>query len=303
MDAQSAPAPERTPVTRDLAFVTYREAPGITADDARALPALAECGVRVRAVPWDDPAADWGAFDGVVVRSCWDYHLRAAEFAAWLDRLEASGARVWNPVPVLRWNASKTYLAELHARGVRTVPTERVQRGAGVTLREIRRRTGWDDDLVVKPVVSASGHRTWRARVPEAAEEGHRFAEMVATSDVLVQPFLSVVERDGEWSLLFFGGEFSHAVVKRPKQGDFRVQPEFGGSVEAAEPPASLVAEAAAVLRHAPSPCLYARVDGCVVAGALVLMELELLEPTLFFGADARAARRFAAALRGALGG
>jgi glutathione synthase/RimK-type ligase-like ATP-grasp enzyme len=283
-------------LTRDVAFVTYRKAPSMTPDDALALPPLAERGLRARAVPWDDAGADWGAFDAVVVRSCWDYHLRAAEFAAWLDHLEAAGARVWNPVPVLRWNASKTYLAELRERGARTVPTEWVSRGAGVTLHEIRRRTEWDD-LVVKPVVSASGHRTWRTRSAGRPEDEQRFAELLAASDALVQPFLPDVERDGEWSLVFFGGEFSHAVVKRPRPGDFRVQPEFGGTVTPVAAPASLVGEAAAMLRHAPGPLLYARVDGCVVGGALVLMELELLEPTLFFGADPRAPRRFAAAL------
>jgi glutathione synthase/RimK-type ligase-like ATP-grasp enzyme len=243
----------------------------------------------------------------VVVRSCWDYFLRPAEFHAWLDRLEADRATVYNPVPTLRWNADKRYLRDLEARGVPVVPTHWIPLGAAPSLREIRRRTGWTE-LVVKPAVSGGAHRTWRSS-PGAASvstaDDARLAESAAEGDVMVQPMLAEIEREGEWSLHFFDGAFSHAIVKRPRAGDFRVQLEHGGSVVSVDPTAELIEAARRAIDAAPNagePPLYARVDGCVVNGAFVLMELELLEPALSLAWADGAADRLADALLRRLG-
>lgn len=285
-----------TPV---VALVTYAALPELTPDDRWLLDALASRGVRAVPVIWDDPRVDWMAFRAVVIRSCWDYYLRHADFLAWVARLEAAAVPLWNPPSVLRWNAEKTYLCELARRGVSVIPTRLVERGEDVSLASVLDAQGWER-AVVKPTISAAAHDTWCTSRASAVGDEPRFQGMLAAGRVLVQPFVEAVRDDGELSMLFFGGAFSHAVRKVPRSGDFRVQAEHGGTSEACEPSADVIAQAEAVL-GAGLPgmreCLYARVDGCVVNGRFTLMELELLEPALFLGAHPAAPDRFAKAL------
>jgi len=247
----------------------------------------------VEALPWDTPGVSWERFDAVVVRSTWDYHRRPDAFGRWLDGLEARRARVWNPVPCLRWNLDKRYLLALAGR-LPVVPTELVARGAPDRLADILERNGWRA-AVVKPSISASGKDTWRTGRAGADEE--RFRALVSRGAVLVQPFVEEVASAGEWSLVYIQGSFSHAVVKRPRAGEFRVQTEHGGRSEPATPSAALLAQAGRVLAEAPEPWLYARVDGCLVGGSFLLMELEMLEPALELWAEDGAAGRFAGAI------
>jgi glutathione synthase/RimK-type ligase-like ATP-grasp enzyme len=278
------------------AFVTWRGLPALSADDRLAAAALERHGVAVEAVSWDDPAVDWVGYSAVVVRSTWDYHRRPLEFQRWIERLEHSGAPLWNPPALLRWNLDKRYLGELAQLGIAVVPTRTVRRGSGATLAGTLDEAGWGE-VVVKPAISASAHETWRSSPTRARSDARRFSALLESGDVLVQPYQPAIE-EGEWSLCFFGGRFSHAVLKRPRPGEFRVQAELGGEVLVRRPSSRLVEEAANVVGRAPAPWLYARVDACDVGGALLLMELELIEPTLFFHADPDAPERFAEALR-----
>jgi glutathione synthase/RimK-type ligase-like ATP-grasp enzyme len=289
----------------DVAIVTYDARPEPTDDDRLLVSALEARGARVDARSWSDHAAPWASYDAVVVRSCWDYFRRPAEFHAWLDRLEAERATVHNPVPTLRWNADKRYLRDLDARGVPVVPTHWISRASAPSLDDIRRCTGWSE-LVVKPAVSGGAHRTWRSSpgAPSVSDDA-RLAASAAEGDVMVQPMLPAIERDGEWSLHVLDGAFSHAIVKRPRAGDFRVQLEHGGSLERVEPTQAMIEAARRAIDAAPdfgAPPLYARVDGCVVNGAFVLMELELLEPALSLSCSDGAADRLANALLRRLG-
>jgi glutathione synthase/RimK-type ligase-like ATP-grasp enzyme len=290
---------ERSTARREVALVTYAGLPGLTDDDRLLADSLRERGARATPVVWSDPGVDWSTFAAVVVRSCWDYFLRADEFFAWLATLEAQRATVINPVRTLRWNAEKTYLRDLETRGIAVVPTHWMESGATESLDDIRRRTGWSE-LVVKPAISGSAHETWRASPGAAHADDARLGAMTATGCVLVQPLVDVIAEEGEWSIVFIDGEYSHAVLKRPRSGDFRVQIEHGGTVEPLEPPAAVIAQARAALDAAPDergPTLYARVDGCVVDDELLLMELELIEPVLFLGTAPGAADRLADAV------
>ena len=279
-----------------VAFVTWSGLPGLTADDRLAAAALVRRGWAVEPAIWDDPAVPWPAYSAAIVRSTWDYHHRPAAFLTWIERMEAAGVPLWNPPAVLRWNLDKRYLGELERRGIAVVPTRIVPKGSGMTLAATLHACGWDD-VVVKPAVSASAYETWRSSSRRAGGDAARFAALLDAGDVLVQPYQPAIEA-GEWSLCFFGGAFSHAVLKRPRSGEFRVQSELGGTLSIEHPPPSLVAEAAAVTALIPGGWLYARVDACSVRGSLLLMELELIEPTLFFHADPAAADRFATAFR-----
>jgi glutathione synthase/RimK-type ligase-like ATP-grasp enzyme len=204
----------------------------------------------------------------------------------------------------VRWNLDKRYLRDLAARGVPIVPTLWIEPGDGTTPEEAVRRiaeAGWPE-LVVKPTVSAGAWRTLRLRREEVGGRLDWLRESLAAGGLMAQPFLPEIVREGEHSLLFFDGVLSHAVLKRPRDGDFRVQWAHGGREVPVTPAASTVAEARAVLDAAPSAGLYARVDGVLRDGRLLLMELEQIEPYLFLGGAPGSAERFVRALCARLG-
>jgi glutathione synthase/RimK-type ligase-like ATP-grasp enzyme len=285
---------------RRIALATSARYPELPADERLAVPALARLGVTAEPVVWDAAGAAWSAFDAVVIRSCWDYHLKVADFLAWLGRLERLGLPVLNPAPLVRWNADKRYLLALAERGVAIVPTRVLPRGAPDPREALLRALdGLDaDEAVVKPAVSASAHDTWRTSRAAAAADAGRLQALLAAGDVLVQPFVPAVTGAGEWSVLCFGGRPSHAVLKRPAPGDWRVQGELGGTAELGTAPAVALRQARRVLEAAGAgTAAYARVDGCVIDGAFVLMELELIEPQLYLDLAPHAPDRFARAI------
>jgi len=279
-----------------IAFVTHAGLPGLSDDDRLAVEELTRRGAEVTPAVWDDPGVQWSGFDSVVLRSTWDYHLKLASFLDWLDRLEREGVPLWNPAAVVRANVDKGYLVDLAVAGIPVVPTVRVERASAADLAAILDERGWTD-AVIKPAVSASAFRTWRTSRSQAAAEQSTFEELLATSPALVQPFLPEIQTRGEWSIIFLGGEHSHSVLKRPREGDFRVQEHLGGWSEPDAPGPGLIAQARAVVETIPGPWLYARVDGVERDAGLLLMELELTEPSLFLGTGREAPARFAEAI------
>ncbi len=275
-----------------VGFVTSAQLRDLTPDDRSLLPVLAARGMAVVPAVWTEPLPP--ALDALVLRSTWDYHLRLPEFLAWVDAVEAAGIPLLNPPGTIRWNVDKKYLLEVEARGVPIVPTRHAARGSGVALPSLLRDAGWTE-AVVKPCVSGGAFETWRAGT--GAADAGRFARQLERMDCLVQPFLAELVSEGEWSLLFFRGAYSHAVLKRPERGDFRVQEEFGGVAARAEAPAALVEAAARALEASAQETFYARVDGVVRGGRLEVMELELVEPSLFLEHSSGAAERFTDAL------
>lgn len=282
--------------TPRIALVTSSAIPDLTPSDRVLAAALRDRGLGADPAVWSDPAVEWAAYDLVVVRSPWDYFLRIDEFLAWIDRLEHAGARLANAPGVLRWNTHKRYLAELAERGAPLPPSLWLECGAAPDLGREAEERGWSR-VVVKPAVSGGAHDTWVADLPLTAAQRARAAAMLVRGDVLVQPFLDAVPRDGEVSFVFVEGEFTHAVRKRAADGDFRVQIEHGGSVAPEPVTDAQVRAAAAVLALAPEPTLYARVDAVVSANQFLIMELELVEPDLFLDASPEAAATLAAAV------
>ena len=303
---------QRTSSTPRIALLTHEQRPAPTADDqllADALSGLAQVDV----VPWDAPDAidQLAAADAAVIRSTWNYTETLSSFLEFVDSVRGTATRLLNPAEVVRWNCDKHYLGELERLGVATLPTTFLDRsgvGADPTasesardteLQELMDRRGWSD-VVVKPTVSATARGLFRVERGDAPSAAERFHAARAAHDLMIQPVAPEIERDGEWSLMFFGGEYSHAVRKRAPRGDFRVQSDFGGTSRRETAPAALVDDAARLLElvhqrfavHA--PLLYARVDGIERDGHLVLMELELIEPELFFRSEPAAAAQCA---------
>lgn len=280
---------------KSLAFVTYSNQPQLTEDDRSVLPFLHGC--RVEAISWDKPGVAWDKFDAVILRSCWDYHLRFREFSNWLGQLEETKVRLFNNFEIVRWNADKSYLRELAAAQIPTIPTVWLEKNSRVALGEVLQNQDWKK-AVVKPAISATAFQTW-VTAPETADREELVLErMLENSAVLLQPFVGEVVAKGEWSFVFFNKEYSHAALKRAKAGDFRVQSEFGGYVDETAPPAeSLIEQARKVLDAVRDDLLYARVDGVEIDGKFYLMELELIEPALFLKSCRRAAQKFAEAI------
>jgi len=292
-----------------IALATYASLPTLAIDEHPLIECLAALGVRACAEVWDDPSVAWREYDGVVVRSCWDYHLRHDDFFRWVDRVTGAGVPIWNSPTTLRWSSRKTYLHDLTIGGVRTVPTLWLladnPRAKTASLATILSETGWDR-AVVKPIISASAHETWSVTMDEAREDAAaldaRLRALIARPGAMVQPFMWEVESDGEWSLQFFGGVFSHAVRKRAALGDFRVTREWGGTHERVTPAPNVIRQAERALHAAPGDSVYARVDGFLLNDDFVVAELELLEPSLFLDADPAAPMRFAQAIAHGLG-
>jgi glutathione synthase/RimK-type ligase-like ATP-grasp enzyme len=283
-------------VKRRVALATYDAAPDLAPDDQLLAAALERAGIRAAPAVWSDRSVDWRSFDVVVIRSCWDYHRRHGEFVAWLDALDASRRPVWNPTSMMRWNSDKRYLIDLARRGLATVPTRIVERGSAVRVGDVARVEGWTR-FVVKPAVSASAHETHALELPLGAEDRAAIERVAAHGDVLVQPFLEEITTDGELSLIFFDGVFSHAAIKRSRRGDFRVQTEHGGTVAPVDVVPAVVEQASRSLDALDDVPLYARVDGIGDAESFRLMELELIEPNVFLAAGDGSADRFAAAI------
>jgi glutathione synthase/RimK-type ligase-like ATP-grasp enzyme len=252
------------------------EPPELDPDSEVLLPALRELGVDAVSVPWTEPGVDWSGFDRAVIRSTWDYHERPEEFARWV-RAAGEATDLRNPARTILWNLDKRYLQELEAHGVPVVPTIWLEPGESGSLPAALEERGWRD-VVVKPSVDLGAFQLRRTDADDAEP-------VAAALDgvVMVQPFLPDLERSGELSLVFLGGSFSHAIVKRPSEGDFRVQPQYGGTASPCEPPAEAVEAAHRALSAAPDLPLYARVDLVRdLAGRFCVIELELIEPFLF---------------------
>jgi len=277
-----------------LFCATSESIPSLTEDDQGLIAPLAKRDIEARAAVWSDRNIPWSNADAVLIRSCWDYHLRLEEFLGWIAGLEEAGVQVWNPPAMVRWNADKIYLRELERRGVPIVPT--LWPEEGFRLQQELRERAWKK-AVVKPRVSATAYRTVLTTADEANAQA-LVDDLLRGPGAMVQKFIEEISSRGEWSLIFFSGDFSHAVIKTPQAGDFRVQHDFGGSEQIAEAPDSVIQAARRAVATVESIPLYARVDGVESGGQFLLMELELIEPALFLKLSEGGAERFAEAIR-----
>ncbi len=255
--------------------------------------ALAAAGAEVEPVRWTDDR-DLARFDLILPLVAWGYHRDYPAWLGFLERLEQQQLPVSNPVPLLRWNGDKAYLAELGAKGISIVPTIVADALDEAALSTAREAFG-GSDLVIKPPVSASAFGTFVLRDGDPLPQAARGRRM------LIQAWLSSIVSEGEYSLIFFDGEYSHTVSKVPRPGEFRVQPEYGGIITRCEAPVGAEALARAALAAAPAPATYARIDLIVGNdGALQVIELELIEPALFLAQAPEAGARLATAVRSA---
>lgn len=285
-----------------LALATCQDEPKLFRDEAPLVAALTERGVSADPCIWNDPNIMWASYDAIVIRNTWDYHYHAAEFERWLRQLEAAEMRIINPPSLLRWNMNKRYLQELAECGIAIVPTRFVTDTAQ-SLTEILTASSWSD-IIIKPIIGASGDDTIRLNTSDAASHQTDFERIVRGSGALIQPFMPQIH-EGEWSLIFFKGAFSHAVIKHPATGSIFVHEERGGTTRPITADATTIAAATTVMQQVEALTgiqpVYARVDGLLVEGEFLLMEIECVEPELFMLHNAEAGATFADALLQAL--
>lgn len=280
--------------TKRCAFLTMGNTAGWSIDADLAIAPMQARGWRVELVPWRCSDVDWNGFDAVYIGTPWDYPDDVARFMDLLEQIDRSSAVLVNDLALVRWGLEKTYLRDLEERGAAIVPGlwhERLSPGQLPAFFEALS----SDRLVIKPVVSTNATDTYLLDRKTASSIEQRLLAVFSGRAFVVQPFIEKIQTEGEYSLFYFGRKYSHAILKVPKVRDFRVQEEHGAAISSTSPPPALVDCADAILRLVEPVPVYARCD--LVRGPghrFLLMELELIEPSMYLRMDPAAPERFA---------
>ncbi|MDQ6827076.1 MAG: hypothetical protein M3Z14_07765 [Candidatus Eremiobacteraeota bacterium] len=274
----------------DVTLVTCDAFPNLMTDDQLLREALEDRGLDVRAAIWSDETVNWALSRLTVLRSTWDYHFRIEEFKRWLDSVETQ-TEVTNPAPIVRWNMHKGYLEDLARRDVPIAPTIFLRQGSAVDVRALGDVRGWHE-IVIKPCVSGSAYHAQRFLGDAMAVDGAaHLAMLLRMQDVMVQPYMPAVETSGERALVFIGGTFSHAALKAPFSSGLSAGKLTAPKYYPTEEEVAFATRVVATLDVVPA---YARVDFVVTESGPVVMELELIEPALYFSFEPKAAGRLA---------
>ncbi|MBY6062910.1 ATP-grasp domain-containing protein [Pseudidiomarina sediminum] len=280
---------------QQVAILTMDSLEGFFAYDDLLIAPFQAHGIDVSMVSWRDTTHDWNRYDAVIIRSPWDYQDDCEQFLEVLATIEASTARLFNSRAIVAWNADKRYLRDLEQQNVQLIPT---LWGCGNVASDlVQAQQRWpQQELIIKPCVSANADDTFR--LPATTIAAKQLSELAqcfgAHRHYMVQPFVRSIVEHGEYSLFYFADQFSHCIQKCPAAGDFRVQEEHGGRFFATQPPAAVEALASKALAAVQETLLYARIDIALLDdGTPALMEMELIEPSLYFGVDDQSPERF----------
>ena len=268
----------------------------ILLEDQLVMDALMAKGFRVARKSWDDPDFDWSSTRFALFRTTWDYFDRFQEFSTWFRQTQSQTTFI-HPPDLVHWNMDKHYLADLEQSGINIAPTHFFEPGETRSLHDIIAQLPYEE-FIIKPAVAGTARHTYRFVRSEVANHADQFAALLKNESMLVQEFQHQITTKGELSLVLFGGEYSHAVLKKAKPGDFRVQDDFGGTVHEHHATTQEIAFAQRCIEACPFETVYARVDiFWDNADQLCLAELELIEPELWFRKNESAATRFADAI------
>jgi glutathione synthase/RimK-type ligase-like ATP-grasp enzyme len=266
-------------------------------EDALVLNALQAEGLKTDRKAWDDPNFNWSTTKAIMFRTTWDYFDRFDEFSEWLSKV-AEQTKLLNSERLIRWNIDKHYLRDLRIKNIHIPETLFIEIGTEITLKELHEQLGWQH-TVLKPCVSGAARHTYKLHPENLKAHETLFAELIKKEAMMLQPFQHKIVSDGEVSMMVFYGQFTHAILKKAKAGDFRVQDDFGGSVQDYKPTEAEIAFAVKAVKACPELPLYARVDIFTDNnGTLALAELELIEPELWFRHHPKAANILAKATK-----
>ncbi len=278
-----------------IAFLSMDDISGYVFDDTLAEPFLNELGIGVETISWRSQTSDWAKYAAVIIRTTWDYQKNLREFLKALAQIN-SKTLLLNPLSVVGWNADKVYLRELESQGINIVPTIWGEKISNV--RELKKLFEEldSDEFVIKPTISAGADSTfWLSKDGDLTEAASAFSNL----PYMIQPFMQNIILEGEFSVFYMNGAYSHTIQKTPKPFDFRVQEEHGGTIAGVTPANDMIEFSNRVMSLIPHELLYARVD--IVKDSnnqLALMELELVEPALYLRMDTKAPARLAKAIQ-----
>ncbi|MDC2989477.1 hypothetical protein OAZ95_01525 [Gammaproteobacteria bacterium] len=259
--------------------------------------ALEAQGLKVDITYWDNPSYKWQQTESVLFRTVWDYFERYNEFWEWLEQVKTK-TRLINSYELIKWNIDKHYLRDLKNNNIQIVPTYFADRGDSISLQEIANLNDWKH-IVIKPAISASAFNTYKITNDEIKQNEQLFHELLQTHDMLVQPFFPTIYELGEASLMVFGGKFTHAILKKAKAGDFRVQDDFGGTVHDFNPTHEEIKFAEEVFQSCTSMPIYGRADIIWDLNKhIYLSELEIIEPELWIRNRPESANKIAEAVK-----
>jgi glutathione synthase/RimK-type ligase-like ATP-grasp enzyme len=275
----------------NIALLTCQNLPELTPADQQLIPELAKHNITASAQIWNDKNVNWNDFDYLIFRNTWDYFEKEAEFNLWLNRIESLGIKTLNSIPVIKENKHKFYLSEMERNGIKIIPTIFIDKTNDLHLSEII-PSHWKK-AVIKPAFSGGAYQTAVFEVIDIEKINKEYQSIASEKELLLQKFMPEIQAAGETSLIFFNKKYSHCVNKKPVGGDFRVQSQFGGKYTAIEPRSELIEEARKIVNQFKNDLLYARVDGIIIENELHLMEIECIEPDLYFNLSDGSHQRF----------
>lgn len=258
---------------------------------------LTELGISHEIVIWSDPDVEWEKFSTLLIKSVWDYFDYYPEFLDWIERMKLLKIHVLNDLDTIKWNSSKEYLLELEQKGFPVISGLILEAESKPDLNLIKEKIK-SDTIVVKPLVSGGAKNTLKIHISEWDNYTQKLENLLQEEEFLVQPYIPEVAEVGEYSLIFFNGKFSHAVLKTPAKSDFRVQHYFGGTIAVIDPKPEMLESCQKLMDTFASNTLYGRVDGVEIDGVFYLMELELIEPYLFLALSENAIPNYKDALK-----
>ncbi len=289
-----------------IAYITYNGTASYSAANnfnelEGLLPYLQNKGLDITAEIWDDPQVNWKQYEVALLKTPWDYFEKYEQFKDWLNKIERLQIKLINDYAIVRWNMDKHYLKEVAAAGFEIIPSVFLNQGWKDKLQALFDQLH-ADKLIIKPCVSGGSRNTIVLARHNAHEDTSRVHELLTEGDYIVQPLMPQVQ-EGEWSFIFFNGQYSHTIIKKPKAGDFRVQQIFGGTIASISPRQQYIDQAKSYITRFAQNTMYARVDGLMVNGNFVLMELELIDPFLYLSYGTGAIERYYNALLEQLAG
>lgn len=264
-----------------IALLTCKDLPNLTESDQLLIPALANHNIQAIPIVWNNELINWQDYDVLIFRNTWDYYEKQIEFDLWLEKIKKLGIKTLNSISIINQNKHKFYLRDFEKQGIKIIPTIFIDKTQDLNLQEII--PNYWKKAVIKPAYSGGSYQTTLFNIIDVETINQQYAIIASQKELLLQEFMPEIKTLGETSFIFFNKKFSHAVNKQAVNGDFRIQQQFGGIYTLIEVNPEIIKKAQKIVNTFSENLLYCRVDGIVIDNELYLMEVECLEPDLYF--------------------
>jgi glutathione synthase/RimK-type ligase-like ATP-grasp enzyme len=278
-----------------IALLTCEKLPDLLPSDQLLIPELAKHNIVAKAEIWDNISVDWSTYDYLIFRNTWDYYEKEEKFNLWLNKIEQLGIKTLNSLSIIKENKHKFYLQKLQEKGITIIPTFFQEKTNSLDLKSTV-PNHWKK-AVIKPAFSAGSYLTNAFDISKIDAINQEYKSIATEKELLIQEFIPEISTEGETSFIFFNKQFSHCVNKKPAQNDFRIQVQFGGKYTLIQPSKETIQQAQEIVNCYPENLLYARVDGIIIKNTIHLMEVECIEPDLYFSLSPESLQRFTTSL------